>query len=216
MRTREYHLGELAIAQSPDDPRHAMPTVLPEHRRILDVGCGAGQTLIGSRLSPAVLAVGVDVDLEALILGRKLTQSVHFAASVAETLPFPDATFDLLISRVTLPLTYLPAAVAEIGRVVRPGGDVWLLLHSLRRTVRLLAGNIARLQVKRAAYRSYVLANGLWFHFTGRLVPFPGDGHFESFQTDAAICRELVKAGFEDIVCTQGQHYVVTATKRRT
>lgn len=214
MRTRDYHLGELAIAQSPDDPRHAMPTIRPEHHRILDVGCGAGQTLIASPLDRDALAVGIDVDFEALALGTELTEAVHFACSVAEALPLADASFDLVFSRVTLPLTYLPAAVAEIGRVLRPGGDVWLLLHSLDRTVRLLADNVAHLQLKRAAYRSYVLANGLLFHLAHRMVPFPTDGHYESFQTKAAIRRELDRAGFEAINFPPGRHFVVTATKR--
>ncbi|MCS6844817.1 MAG: methyltransferase domain-containing protein [Caldilineales bacterium] len=216
MSSREYHLRELAIAQSPDDPRHVMPTIRPWHRRILDVGGGAGQTLIASRnqIAADALQVSLDLDLEALRLGQELTSAVCFVAGSAEALPFADASFDLVISRVTLPLTYLPAAVAEIGRVTAVGGEVWLVLHSLRRTLRLLAENLRQRQLKHALYRCYVLANGALLHLTGRLLPFPSDGHYESFQTTASIRRELERAGFADLVVIQGRHFVASARKR--
>jgi len=214
MSSRDYHLRELAIAQSPDDPRHVMPAILLRHRRILDIGCGAGQTFIASNLASGVQAAGLDVDFEALLLGRELTQRVGFIAGQAEHLPFPDASFDLVLSRVTLPLTYVPAAVREIGRVTAPGGDLWLVLHSLDKTVRDLRESLSSGQWKRATYRSYVLANGALFHATGRLAPSPQGGHYESFQTNAAISRALQRAGFENIVAVSGRHFVVTASKR--
>lgn len=214
MTTREYHLRELEIARSPGDPRHVMPAILPKHRRILDVGCGAGQTLIASDLHADVQAVGIDIDQEALALGRELTERVRFVAGSAEALPFADGAFDLVIARVALPLTYVPAAVAEIGRVVAPQGDIWLVLHSLQRTVQLLGGNLRHLEAKRAVYRSYVLANGLLYHVAGVMVPFPSSGRYETFQTDRSIGRELRRAGFTAIRTTHSIHYVVTATKR--
>ncbi len=214
MTSRAYHLRELAIAQTSDDPRHVMPAILPRHRRILDIGCGAGQTLIASNLPPDVRATGLDVDFEALRLGRELTERVGFVAGPAEHLPFPAASFDLVLSRVTLPLTCLPAAVAEIGRVTAPGGDLWLVLHSLDKTLRDLRASLLSGHWKRAAYRSYVLANGALFHVAGRLLPSPLDGHYESFQTDVSISRELRRAGFADIAISAGRHYVVTAQRR--
>jgi ubiquinone/menaquinone biosynthesis C-methylase UbiE len=214
MSSREYHLRELDIAQSPDDPRHVMPVILPRHRRILDIGCGAGQTLLASDLAAGVQAAGLDIDFEALLLGRELTQRVGFVAGQAEHLPFPDASFDLVLSRVTLPLTFLPAAVAEIGRVTAPGGDLWLVLHSLGKTVRDLRASLRRGHWKRAAYRSYVLANGALLHASGRLLPSPLDGHYESFQTNAAISRALRGAGFGNVTAINGRHYVVTARRR--
>ena len=209
-----YHLTELSIAQSADDPRRVMPVILPRHRRILDVGCGAGQTLIASKLDPAVQAVGLDVDQGALGLGRSWTTHVGFVAGAAEHLPFPDRSFDLVLSRVTLPLTYWPAAVAEIGRVTAPGGDVWLVLHSLRKTVHDLVESARGGRWKRTLYRSYVLANGALLHTTGRLLPGPAGG-YESFQTPEVVRRQLRAEGFANIVVQQGRHFVVTASKQR-
>jgi ubiquinone/menaquinone biosynthesis C-methylase UbiE len=214
MSSREYHLRELAIAQSPGDLRHVMPVILPQHRRILDVGCGAGQTFLAGNLAPGVQAAGLDVDMEALLLGRELTHDIGFIAGQAEHLPFPNASFDLVLSRVTLPWTYVPAAVREMGRVTAPGGDLWLVLHSLSKTVHDLAASLRSGQWKRMLYRSYVLANGALFHATGRLAPSPLDGHYESFQTNASIRRELQQAGFENIIAVNGRHYVFTASKR--
>ena len=215
MSSKDYHLRELEIARSPGDPRHVMPAILSRHRRILDIGCGAGQTFIASDLAPGVQATGLDVDFAALLLGQELTGRVGFVAGQAERLPFPDAHFDLVLSRVTLPLTKLPAAVTEIGRVTAPGGDLWLVLHSLDKTLRDLRASLGSGHWKRAAYRAYVLANGALLHTAGRLIPSPLDGHYESFQTNASISRELRRAGFANIIALNGRHYVVTATKHR-
>ncbi|MFZ2487607.1 MAG: class I SAM-dependent methyltransferase [Anaerolineae bacterium] len=215
MTARAYHLQELEIARSPADPRRVMPVILPRHRRILDIGAGAGQTLIASELTAEVLAVGVDVDQAALRLGRELTQQIAFSAAQAEALPFADATFDLVLARVSLPWTNLPAAVQELGRVTQAGGDVWLVLHSLRKTMRDLADNLRRGQAKHALYRSYVLANGLTWHLTGHLVrnPFSAHERYESFQTVTAMRRALAAAGFVDLVVQQNPHFVITARK---
>src|SRR5439155_7116311 len=42
------HLAELKIALDPSDPRRFIPAGIPEHSKVLDVGCGAGQTLIAA------------------------------------------------------------------------------------------------------------------------------------------------------------------------
>ena len=84
--TDAYHLKEFAIAQDPTDPRHANPPPFPTDRRVLDIGCGAGQTLIacyGDRRP-----FGIDVALDALRLGRTLTNRVSFVCAAAERLPF--------------------------------------------------------------------------------------------------------------------------------
>ena len=72
----------------------------------------------------------------------------------------------------------------------------------------------AILELKRAVYRSYVLANGSLYHLAGQMAPFPSSGRYETFQTDHSIARELRRAGFGAIQTTRGYHYVVTATKQ--
>ena len=69
MDSTDYHLQELAIANCPADPRHILPPVSASHRWLLDVGCGAGQTLIASRLDPGVKVCGVDPDHRRALAG---------------------------------------------------------------------------------------------------------------------------------------------------
>src|SRR5437867_7613895 len=107
---------EFAIARDPTDPRHVNPPPFPPDRRVLDVGCGAGQTLIacyGDRR-----AFGIDVDLDALKLGRSLTNRVAFVCGATEHLPFRDCGFDVVIARVSLPYTDLRLSLPEIRRVL--------------------------------------------------------------------------------------------------
>ena len=76
MDTRAYHLAELEIARSPGDSRRTMTPLPANLESILDVGCGAGQTLIACDLSSDVLACGLDIDSEALALGKTLSRQI--------------------------------------------------------------------------------------------------------------------------------------------
>src|SRR6186997_272070 len=98
-----YHVLELQIAADPADTRRVMPAITAAHRRIVDVGCGAGQTLIASRLPDDVMAIGVDCDQSALSLGRLLYPRLHLARARGESLPLPRGYFPLAISRGAFP-----------------------------------------------------------------------------------------------------------------
>ena len=124
-----YHVLELQIAANPVDTRRVMPTIGAHHRRIVDVGCGAGQTLIASRLGEEVEAFGVDRDHKALSLGRQMYPRLRLIRARGEELPLPSRSFDLAISRVALPYMRTTAALSEMARVLRPGGDLWIVLH---------------------------------------------------------------------------------------
>ena len=217
MTTEAYHLEELRIARDASDPRRTVPTVRPHHRRILDVGCGAGQTLIACVPGgdDAPFAVGVDLDRDALALGRRLDGGLAFANSLGERLPFADASFDLVFSRVALP--YMPVGVAlrEMARVLAPGGDLWLTLHPLDKTLAELRGDLRARRAKALLHRAYVIANGLSLDLLGREWPTPWRrDRYESFQTERAIRRALAAAGFVDVRTERGAAFVVTARRR--
>ena len=212
----EYHLHELEIARTPGDPRRVMPPLRPGVRSVLDVGCGAGQTLIASDLGPGVLAVGVDVDQHALALGRRLTDHVQLAGAKGEALPFRDASFDMVICRVALPYMHVPTALAEMARVLRPGGEIWLTLHPASMTLRELAERVWAGDVRAALYRAYVLANGIALHLAGRQFPFPlGDRRTESFQTAGGMARLLRAAGFVSLERRESPFFVMTGVYGR-
>lgn len=211
----DYHRLELSIASDPHDSRRVMPNVEGKHRRILDVGCGAGQTLIGSKLPGTVFAVGLDNDHSALSLGKQFSAGIEFVSGHGETLPFKNESFDLVISRVALPYMHISRALSEMSRVTKRGGDLWLVLHPLSLTVKELGTNIVHFQAKAGVYRLWVMLNGLALHFAGKQWSWPvNPRRYESSQTKKSINRALLAAGFDKVSISRGNHFVVTATKR--
>ena len=102
-------------------------------REALDVGCGVGHWtyLIAGLLRSDARLCGVDRDpawvenASARIAARGLAERIDFKAASAESLPFPDDSFDLVTCQTLLIHVSDPAAViAEMCRVARPGGLV--------------------------------------------------------------------------------------------
>ena len=113
-----YHAAEFAW-QSAYDPLEGLlvPPPLAESSRVLDLGCGCGQTL--RRLFPSCDAtlVGVDCALDMLAIGSSLFETLDlpaiFCCASAHALPFPDATFDFVVCRTAINYTQQARAVAE-------------------------------------------------------------------------------------------------------
>ena len=212
--TLAYHRLELSIATNPQDPRRVLPAVSRGHTRVLDIGCGAGQTLLGCDFSRSAVAVGVDVDQDALELGRRVCPNVHFVMAQGEELPFADGSFDLVLCRVALPYMHVCRALSQMARVLRKRGDLWLTLHPFSMTARELVSNVVRLNLKASIYRSWVLVNGVALHVVGRQSRWPlHPRRYETFQTTTSITRALRQTGFTEIVVNRGDHFVVTARK---
>ena len=203
INTAQYHYDELKVAQDPSHPGHLLPPAAPPGARILDVGCGAGQTLLAAYAGRSTF--GIDVDLEALRLGSQWTSDVGFTCGRAEELPFKAAEFDLVIARVSLAYTDISKSIREIRRVLKPEGHVWMTLHplSLCWTQARNAGWKGRL------YFLYIVANGICFHLFQRQFSF--GGRQESFQTESAIRRALQRSGFREVVIDRSRRFVVTA-----
>jgi SAM-dependent methyltransferase len=103
----------------------------PGSARILDAGCGTGHNL--RHLSRFGRAVGVDLSDDALRFCR-VRGAAAAKASLLE-LPFPDATFDCVTSFDVLYHRWVAddhAAVAELARVLRPGGLLLVRVPALR------------------------------------------------------------------------------------
>lgn len=97
--------------------------------RLLDVGCGPGSITRGlaARLAPGEV-IGIDLSEETLASARadaaerKLDNLRYQVASVYE-LPFEDGSFDAIFAHQVLQHLREPsAAIAEMLRVLRPGG----------------------------------------------------------------------------------------------
>jgi SAM-dependent methyltransferase len=97
---------------------------------VLDLGSGGGIDVLLSakRVGPAGKAYGLDMTDEMLELARRNAaeagaMNVEFRTGRIEAIPLPDASVDVVISNCVINLSTDKAAVlAEIARVLRPGG----------------------------------------------------------------------------------------------
>lgn len=96
--------------------------------RLLDVGCGAGQIGIPAARAGAVVT-GIDIAPRQIAQARARAQAEGLGAAFdegdAEALPYPDASFDVVISLFGAMFAPRPERVAaELTRVTRPGGRI--------------------------------------------------------------------------------------------
>jgi demethylmenaquinone methyltransferase/2-methoxy-6-polyprenyl-1,4-benzoquinol methylase/phosphoethanolamine N-methyltransferase len=102
--------------------------------RVLDIGCGTGTLalLARERVGPEGEVHGIDPSPEMIeraqrkAAGRR--DGVRFQTGVAERLPYPDASFDLVLSTLMLhhlPDELRPQALLEAARVLKPGGRLF-------------------------------------------------------------------------------------------
>jgi SAM-dependent methyltransferase len=111
---------------------------LPSGAAALDVGCGTGALTrrLTRRLGPSGRVVGADVNAyllcEAATLARHmgLAELIEFQAGSAEALPFPDGSFDAALACTVLDEVDADKGLAELARVVRPGGRVAVLVRA--------------------------------------------------------------------------------------
>ena len=176
--------------------------------RTLDLGCGTG--VLGARLADEAEVVGVDLSHPMLAYGRRQWgHKMSFVQGSAFRLPFPDAAFRVAVSGFVLRnLDDLPAAFAELARVVSPGGRIGLVditrptMPTLRRIfdgyLAAAAPAVGSLVGKREAYRYLVRS-------VAHLPP------------SDEVCGMLESAGFEDCEArplTWGRVTLFTAMRR--
>lgn len=96
--------------------------------RTLDLGTGTGHNL--PLLAPRVALVAADPHRPNLGRARRRGPGVPLVLARAEALPFRDGAFDTVVAGLVLcSVDDPPRALAEIRRVLRPGGALRLLEH---------------------------------------------------------------------------------------
>ena len=103
---------------------------------VLDIGCGTGTLAIAAREAVGATGRVAGLDASPEMLGRATRKArragaaVDFRNAAVERMPFPDASFDVVLS--TLMMHHLPRPIREQGarevfRVLRPGGRVFVV-----------------------------------------------------------------------------------------
>lgn len=132
-RAETYEQGSIArwhdtiVERAADVALAAVPVPL----RILDVGCGTGALLreLISRVPYGEAYVGVDPAPNMLAVARRTSDArITFVRGTADALPFPDASFDLVVTSTSF--DHWPdqsAGATELARVVADTGHVVLV-----------------------------------------------------------------------------------------
>ena len=119
--------------------------------RVLEVGVGTGLSL---PMYPATVKVtGIDLSSE-MLAKAKLRVERRALANVegllemdAESMAFPDASFDKVVAMYVMPVVRHPARVMEeLHRVCRPDGEIYIVNHvkSDNRVIRAFEMGLAR------------------------------------------------------------------------
>lgn len=93
--------------------------------RVLDVACGTGVLACAAAemAGPKGSVVGLDPNVDMLSVARRKNTRIEWSEGRAEALPFPDGSFDAVVSQFGLMFfDDRPAALSEMMRVLRSGG----------------------------------------------------------------------------------------------
>ena len=101
-------------------------------RRVLDIGCGTGYLLrlLARQWSQARELAGIDPARSMIeaAAGSARDERLRFSVGAAERLPYPDSSFDLIVSTTSFDhWSDQQAGVRECARVLMPGGHLMLV-----------------------------------------------------------------------------------------
>jgi demethylmenaquinone methyltransferase / 2-methoxy-6-polyprenyl-1,4-benzoquinol methylase len=168
---------------------------------VLDVATGTADLAMAiAQAIPACRVTGMDIAVEMLEMGRKkvelagLSDRVALQSGDAENLPYPDHCFDAVtVAFGVRNFETLSAGLAEMHRVLRPEGQVWVLEFSQPRGwfrpfflvyFKYLLPLIGRLSSKDPKAYRYLFES------------------VQAFPEGEAFCGELEKAGFQQVSWT--------------
>lgn len=142
----------------------------PGHRA-LDIACGPGAlaAALAARVGPDGDVLGVDAAPEMVEYARAHSRRTNcrFAHGIAQSLDLPSSSFDVVTC--TFAMHHIPendrsAAIAEMWRVLRPGGSLLLAdiadvgLHGM--LTRLLSRHLDPREIDIRRYRDMLVDNG--------------------------------------------------------
>jgi ubiquinone/menaquinone biosynthesis C-methylase UbiE len=101
---------------------------------VLEIGAGTGENFDYYRRAQVIHAIEPDPErareAEFAALEVRHQIPIYVEVAPAETLPYPDDHFDVVVSSLVFcSVTSQERALAEIERVLRPGGELWMVEH---------------------------------------------------------------------------------------
>lgn len=120
----ERHMAEANAVSDATVGRLAAQIGSLRPRRILEIGCSTGfKAAALRRRFPEAEVHGIDIDDAAVALGEVLWPELDLDVAQAERLPYPDASFDLVVCLTTIEhVADVGATIAELARVLAPTG----------------------------------------------------------------------------------------------
>ncbi|MEX5708212.1 methyltransferase domain-containing protein [Parafrankia sp. FMc6] len=145
---------------------------LPTGATILDVGCGTGRALpvLRAAVGPAGTVLGLDVTPEMLAVAREHGRAGHadLLLGDARRLPVRTGAVDAVFAAgLVTHLPDLPAGLAELARVSRPGGRLAIFHPSGRAALAARHGRVLRPDEPLAADRLGPLLAGSGWRLDG-------------------------------------------------
>lgn len=195
------------FTQTSEMQRNALVNELGDFqvKRALDVGCGAGLSLLPFAENKDSFCVGIDIGEEVGEVGNTIFREQGFAEkgsfmrALGEELPFANESFDVVICRVALPYMDNHKALSEISRVLRAGGKFFLKIHAPLFYWGMIKERAKTLNPKQVAYPIICLIGGTINRVSGKHPR----GNFwkgkEVYQTRKSLAKELEKRGLKII-----------------
>ncbi|WP_431026985.1 class I SAM-dependent methyltransferase [Lysinibacillus sp. LZ02] len=95
--------------------------------RILDVGCGTGQTVAYLAKTYGAQVTGIDIHPLMVAKAQERMRKAHLPVDIMqgsiEQIPLQDQTFDWIISESVLSFVHTPQALKEVFRLLKNGGQ---------------------------------------------------------------------------------------------
>jgi ubiquinone/menaquinone biosynthesis C-methylase UbiE len=145
-----YPVGTPGFFQQLEDYRYDKLNYLPQlldfsaykGKIVLEVGCGAGIDLVRFARAGAIVT-GIDLSKTAIELAGKNTEQNGIDADLhlmnGERMQFPNDTFDVVYAHGVLQYTADSSKmIAEINRVLKPGGEAILMVYNKRSWLNLM------------------------------------------------------------------------------
>ena len=118
-------------------------------QRVLDVACGTGVLAreISSRTGSIGAVTGIDPSPGMIAVAKQLAPAIEWREGVAESLPFPDRSFDVVVTQFGLMFfTDRRQALREMLRVLAPGGRLVVAVWDSLETMPAYADEVALLE----------------------------------------------------------------------